>query len=123
MTDRLDRGTAWLIFAVGVLHCGMTFLLFDHYSEGAMWFFSAGLAMIYCAALNLLRVRYAGVAPGLRAACIAANLSLLAFILVYVVGKGGRSLRNPGVLLFVFCAFAATSFSLFRARPVPAGDA
>lgn len=114
--ERLDRITGWLIFGIGMLHCGVTFLLFKGYSDAAMWFFSGGLAMMYSAALNLLRVRYADVAPGLRKVCAAVNFSLLAFIVAYSAGEGARIFWNFGAVTLIICAIAVTAFSLFRGR-------
>lgn len=112
--DHVDRLNSWLMFGIGVLHCGVTFFLFSGYSEGAMWFFSAGLAMVYCAALNLLRIRYAAAAAGVRRVSLAVNLSLLVFVLVYVAEAGLKTFRNPAAVLLVLCAVAATTFSARR---------
>ena len=114
--DRVDRSVSWLILGIGVLHCAVTFLLFHGFSESAMWFFSAGLAMMYGAALNLLRIEYAGVARGVLHVCRAANLSLLGFIVVYLAGRGAAAFKNPGAITLVVCVAAATAFSILR-RP------
>jgi hypothetical protein len=116
--ERLDRLTACLILGIGVLHCGVTFLLAHGFTDNALWFFSGGLAMIYCGALNLLRVHYARIAPGVRAASLLVNLSMLAFILAYAFLRGPRIARNPGALLLIACAVAATGFSLRQPRPL-----
>lgn len=113
--ERLDRLAGWLLFAVGMLHCVVTFIIAELPTEAAFWFFSGGLAMIYCGALNLLRVRYAAVAPGLRRVCAAVNVSMLAFIFAYLAAQ--RAFRNPGAVVVTASALAATAFSLFR-RPV-----
>lgn len=111
--ERMDRIVASVIFGIGVLHCGVTFVIVETAGgEVSFWFFSGGLAMIYAATLNLLRVRYAGVAPGLRRACLAVNLSLLSFILAYAASKGMRIFRNPGAVLLVASVLAATAFSM-----------
>ena len=114
--ERFDRLTGWLLFAVGLLHCSVTFIIAAAPTESAFWFFSGGLALIYCAALNLLRVRYAAEAPGVRRVCTAVNISLLVFILAYLATQGLDALRNPGAVVLTASAFAATAFSLFR-RP------
>jgi hypothetical protein len=114
--DRIDRIVAWVMLGIAALHCVVTFLLHERVNLAALWFFSAGLAMAYCAALNLLRVEYAVVAPGLRVASAAANLTLLAFMLAYVGVRGLRVLRNPGAVVLVLCVALVTAFSLSR-RP------
>lgn len=117
--ERLDRLTGWLMFAVGLLHCSVTFIIAASPTETAFWFFSGGLALIYCAALNLLRVRYAAMAPGLRRVCAAVNVSMLAFIFAYLAAQ--RAFRNPGAVVVTASALAATAFSLFRRPSAQAG--
>lgn len=114
--DRLDSANAWLLCGFGVLHCSVTFIIAASATEAAFWFFSGGLALIYCAALNLLRVRYAAVAPGLRRVCAAANVSLLGFIAAYLLAQGWRAFQNPAAGILTAAALAATAFSLLR-RP------
>lgn len=112
--ERLDSVTAWLLFGIGLLHCSVTFIIAASPTETAFWFFSGGLALIYCAALNLLRVRYAAVAPGLRRVCAAVNISLLGFIAAHLAAQGWRAFRNPAAGVLTAAALAATAFSLFR---------
>ena len=119
--NRFDRASAWLLFGIGLLHCSVTFIIAESPTETALWFFSGGLALIYCAVLNLLRVRYAAIAPGLRRACAAVNLSLLAFIFAYLAAQGLAAFRNPGAAVLVACGLAATAFSLFRRPAAPSG--
>ena len=114
--ELLDRFSAWLMLGIGILHSGVTFLLFQGRSENAFWFFASGLAMIYAAALNVLRIRYSAVAPGLGSVCVAVNFSLLAFILAYAAFKGLRIFRNPGAVVLLTCLAASTLFSAVR-RP------
>jgi len=112
--ERLDRSNGWLLFAIGILHCSVTFVIAAAPTETAFWFFSGGLALVYCAALNLLRVRYGAIAPGVRRACAAVNLSLLAFVVAYLAAQGLGAFRNPGTGVLTASALAATAFSLFR---------
>jgi len=119
--ERLDRLTGWLMFAVGVLHCSVTFIIAASPTETAFWFFSGGLALIYCAALNLLRVRYAAMAPGLRRVCAGVNVSMLVFIAAFLAAQGFRAFRNPAAVVLAASALAATAFSLFRRPSAQAG--
>lgn len=114
--ERLDSANAWVLFGIGLLHCSVTFIIAESPTDTAFWFFSGGLALIYCAALNLLRVRYAAVAPGLRRVCAAVNMSLLGFIAAYLAAQGWRAFRNPGAGVLTASVLAATAFSLLR-RP------
>ena len=119
--NRFDRASAWLLFGIGLLHCSVTFIIAESPTETALWFFSGGLALIYFAALNLLRVRYAAVAPGLRRVCAAVNLSMVGFIAAFLAAQGFRAFRNPAAAVLTASALAATAFSLFRKPAAPSG--
>jgi len=115
--ERLDRLVAWVLLGFGMLHCGVTFGKYEGFSSEAAWFFAAGLALIYAAAFNLLRVRYAAVAPGIVQVCRVVNLSLLGFVAVNVAGRGVALLRDPGAATLVAAVTLATAFSMFRHPP------
>lgn len=117
----LDRLVAWAIFSVGVVHCLYTFRLYKELSSAALWFFSGGLLLIYLAGFNLLRVRYASVAPGSRLVCLGANLAALAFAVVYATRQGAAVLRDPPSVALLVLLAVATAFS--SARPYPANRA
>lgn len=108
---RLDRLVAWLIVGMGALHLGVTPLRYPRINASAMWFASAGLALIFLGAFNLLRNRYAIVAPGLRGVCVAANLSFGLFCVAMLVVTGASTLR-PHEFFLLALVFAATLFSL-----------
>ena len=111
---RLDQFFAWGIFATGLGHCLYTFRSFK-FGQPALWFFSAGLAMMLLAVLNLLRIEYSQPAlVGLKTVAKAANLTMLAWAAA-VVFAFRRSLKgNPQVPL-AFALFAGTTvISLLR---------
>ncbi len=116
---RLQIVMAWGIVAVGLLHCCMTPTRYDTLSESALFFFSAGLALLYVGAFNLLLTRYAGSAPALRGVCIGANLSMLGFVLVYAGRNWGRALRDPASILLILMVAGLTAFSLFGTYHAP----
>jgi hypothetical protein len=109
-----DRINSWILLGIGVLHCAMTFVLAGSWNQNAMWFFAAGLALIYAAALNLLRIRYADAAPGVRTVSFAVNLTQLGFILAYAALAGRDILRNPAAVLLMVGVAAAVLLSLPR---------
>lgn len=74
----------YLIFSIGVLalgaiHIAATPRFFAQLTSGAMWFASAGLAMMLTGALNLLRRAYGETAAGVRLVCIASNIVMTTF--------------------------------------------
>ena len=117
--SRLQSVMAWGIVAVGLLHCFMTPVRYKALSESALWFFSAGLALLYAGAFNLLLLRYGGSAPGLRGVCIGVNLSMLCFVLVYAGRNLGRALHDPGSILLILLVAGLTVFSLFGTYRAP----
>lgn len=51
-----DRVIAWLLLALGCLHtAGSVVLMSRNLNLDSAWFFSGGLAVIFCAFLNLIR--------------------------------------------------------------------
>ncbi len=86
---------AWALMLLGVLHSGSTFRLFSGYTSQAHWFLSAGLLMILVGGLNLLNRAYGRNAPGLRLACIGAN------ILITVFSVAGGILGRAGLLAWI----------------------
>lgn len=109
-----DTVVAWLVLVLGAFHCAVTPKAYPGFTLAALWFVSAGLLMILLAAVNLLRIRYAAVAPGVRAVCIAANVVLLiwaaGFAVVLPVTK------KPQVIVSIVLIALLTVFSIVR-RP------
>lgn len=44
----------FIFFLSGVIHCLLTFVLYQKPEESALWFFSGGLGLIICAFLNYI---------------------------------------------------------------------
>lgn len=104
MQRKLDRAAAWGLVAIGVIHCAFTPFAFRKFSEASLWFFAAGLALLYAGAFNLVRVGNPA-AAGLRRTCLAVNLSLLAFVIVFAANTLARNLGNPAAwVLLALCA-------------------
>lgn len=69
------------IVALGVLHMATTFRLSSS-PAAKVWFFSAGMAIVFHGVLNLLNRRYGFGAHGLRVTCIGANVLMVCFAVV-----------------------------------------
>jgi hypothetical protein len=90
----VDRLCAGALFILGVLHC----LLTPRSMTGRLWFFGTGLAMLFTAMLNWLRIRNGYGVRGLKTFCISGNLLLLALTLWLIASIGSSAtLRNPQV--------------------------
>ncbi|MDX2152737.1 MAG: hypothetical protein SFV54_18490 [Bryobacteraceae bacterium] len=108
--SRFDGVVGWALAVLGVVHCAFTFRAYKSASDGALWFFAAGLALVYAGLLNVLRAEYRR--PGIRQASIFANLSLLGFALVYVGRHPLRSSQDPASWALMVLLFLATLLSL-----------
>jgi hypothetical protein len=72
-----DKLCAGALFILAIVYC----LLVPRTYTGRIWIFGTGLALLFTAMLNLLRLRNGYGVQGLRLFCIAANLTMLVFVI------------------------------------------
>ncbi len=109
---RLYLVLAVLVVLLGLVHLLATFQLFDALSSRALWFASAGLAIVLTGILNLLNRAYGATAQGVRWAAIGANLVMTLFAaLAGVVGAA------TGVQLILIVGLLAATSLISLARP------
>ena len=105
MLKTIHTVCTYLIIALGVLHLLFAFHDYDEFTLGALWFASAGFAIIFAGFLNLILLRHAGRDGLIRALCIIANL-----ICASLFGAALMLMRQPqvfvGLLLFALAAIA-----------------
>ena len=97
----LDRVLAWALLALGCLHtAGGVVLMLKSLSLDSAWFFSGGLAVIFCAFLNLIRA-YRPLDPLVPKMSSVANLLLLvlATLLGWVLRHDLK--QNPQAIVLV----------------------
>lgn len=104
-----DRLVALGLFLIGALHCYVTFRMYNSVTLSAVWFFSAGLALMMCAALNYLRIETGGAARWMSAFSNAAML-LAGCAAAYAIGFSRLSSELQVPVLLVLLALA-TLFS------------
>ncbi len=117
-----DQIAAWLIVVLGVIHSAFTLRAYATFSMAAMWFLGTGLLIILVGALNLLRIRYAAVAPGLRAVCLATNIVVLAY--AGAIASRLSLKQNPQAVVVLVLMLLELIFSIVkssRAEPAAAG--
>jgi hypothetical protein len=109
--DRLCAGT---IFILAIVDC----LLVPRTYTGRIWIFGSGLALLFTAMLNGLRLRNDSLVNdslvrGLKLFCVTANVAMLLFVaaLMASIGKS-RTLANPQVPLVGALLLVETVFSL-----------
>src|SRR4028119_2119830 len=78
MLNTIHTVCTYLIIALGVLHLLFTFHDYDEFTLRALWFASAGFAIIFAGFLNLISLRLAGRDALVRALCFASNLVVAA---------------------------------------------
>jgi hypothetical protein len=96
------------LFILALLEC---WLVPRDYT-GRIWIFGTGLALLFTAMLNLLRIRNGYSVRGLRMFCISANVAMTVFVAALVASIGeARTLANPQVLLMLLLLITETIFS------------
>jgi hypothetical protein len=104
--DRICSGT---LFLLAIVDC----LLVPRTYTGRIWIFGTGLALLFTAMLNVLRIRNARGIEGLRLSCVTANVSMLVFAIALMVSIGkSRTLHNPQIPVLATLLVIETVFSL-----------
>lgn len=100
-----------IIIALGTLHVSVTFHDYDSFSVRALWFASAGVAIILAGFLNIILLRDAGKDKVVWTLCLITNLIFaVMFSLALLV------LLQPQVFVGAGLFVAATVFSLIKPR-------
>lgn len=104
--DRLCAGT---LFILAIADC----LLVPKDYTGRIWIFGTGLALLFTAMLNALRIRNGRGVKGLKLFCITANVTMLMFAIALMASIGkARTLQHPQVPLIGAFLLAETALSL-----------
>jgi hypothetical protein len=104
-----DRLCAGAIFVLAIMDC----LLVPRTYTGRIWIFGTGLALLFTAMLNVLRLRNENAVRGLRMSCITANVSTFVFAIALMASLGkSRTLQHPQIPLVGALLLAETAFSL-----------
>jgi hypothetical protein len=109
MMKNLDRLFAAALFLLALVVC----LRVPRTYPGRIWIFGTGLALLFTAMLNLLRIRNGYGVRGLRMFCIACNIAMLAFAIALIASIGeGRTLANLEVPFTAILLLGETALSL-----------
>jgi hypothetical protein len=104
-----DRLCAGVIFILAIVDC----LLVPRTYTGRIWIFGTGLALLFTAMLNVLRIRNARGVKGLKLFCITANVTMLVFVIALMASIGkSRMLQHPQIPLIGALLLAEAAFSL-----------
>jgi hypothetical protein len=100
---------AWALFVLAIVHC----LLVPRTYTGRIWIFGTGLALLFTAMLNVLRLRNGYGTRGLKLFCITADVTMLVFVISLIASIGKwRTLHHPQVPLVGALLLVETAFSL-----------
>jgi hypothetical protein len=103
-----DKLCAGALFILAIVCC----LLVPRTYTGRIWIFGTGLALLFTAMLNLLRLRNGYGMQGLRLFCITANLTMLVFVIALMASIGkSHTLQHSQVPLVTAWLIAETAFS------------
>jgi hypothetical protein len=104
-----DRLCAGVLFILAIVDC----LLVPRTYTGRIWIFGTGLALLFAAMLNVLRLRNGYGVQGLRMFCVGANVLGLTFIIALMISIGeARTLQHPQIVIVGALLLAETAFSL-----------
>ena len=92
----VDRVCAGALFLLAIVEC---WLVPRDYT-GRIWIFGTGLALLFVAMLNLLRIRNGYSVRGLKMFCIGANVVMTVFVAALMASIGGaKTVGNPQVIV------------------------
>jgi hypothetical protein len=111
MLQTAHTACTYLIIALGALHLLFTFHNYDEFTLDALWFASAGVAIIFAGFLNLILIRSAGQDALTTTLCFVSNL-VMAGLFVAALWL----MRQPQVFVgaLLFAVAAATSLTARR---------
>jgi len=104
-----DCLAAGILFVLSIVDC----LLVPRTYTGRIWILGTGLALLFTAMLNVLRIRNSGGVKGLKLFCITANVTMLVFVIALIASIGKvRTLQHWQIPLVGALLLAETVFSL-----------
>jgi hypothetical protein len=104
----LDRICAGSLFLLAIVDC----LLVPRDYTGRIWIFGTGLALLFTAMLNVLRIRNGYAVRSLKMFCIGANILALTFVVALMLSIGqARTLQHQQIPLVAALLLVETVFS------------
>jgi len=106
-----DRACGGALLLLAIVEC---WLVPRNY-PGRIWIFGTGLALLFTAMLNLLRVGHGRLVPSLQLFSLSANVMMFTFAIALIASVGWpRTRANPQVLLMLGLLAIESAFSLLR---------
>lgn len=111
MAGRIHKVCVYLIIALGVIHIAVTPVFKKEFSPDAMYFASAGFAMIFIGLLNIALSRDGGKDRALATLCYVANALYTVFVIITLTVIHERSAYFVVALII---AMTVTAFVINR---------
>jgi hypothetical protein len=109
----VDQFSATALFLLSMVDC----LRVPRTYTGRIWIFGTGLALLFTAMLNVLRLRNGSGIKGLKLFCITADTAMLVFAIALMASIGkSLTLQHPQIPLVAALLVVETAFSLRRMR-------
>ena len=104
-----DQLCAGSLFVVSIMDC----LLVPRTYTGRIWILGTGLALLFTAMLNVLRLRNGYAVRGLKMFCIGANILILTFVVALMISIGeARVLQHPQIMIVATLVIIEMKFSV-----------
>ena len=104
-----DQLCAGSLFVVSIVDC----LLVPRTYTGRIWILGTGLALLFTAMLNVLRLRNGYAVRGLKMFCIGANILILTFVVALMISIGeARVLQHPQIMIVATLVIIEMKFSV-----------
>lgn len=111
----VDIAAAVLLIALAAVHClGTLFNAQPAADVNTVWSLTSGMFVALAGAVNLLRIRYGAIAPGVRLVSVATNIVLLGLTFVLAGALGMAHHLHSVVVILVVLASTVLSFRPMR---------
>lgn len=104
MLRRVYQVSTYLAIALGVVHLCFTPFAYQTFTHNTLWFFGAGMAIVYAGFLNLARLAHP-TANTLRVLCLIAN-TVTALLFAVALSVVPEPQVFVGLALFAMCTIA-----------------
>lgn len=102
---------AYVFVGLSLLHTVVAFVQFKTLTEQALWFASAGMALFFCGAINLI-LHFNQDNSQIKRLAIISNLIMTIFVIAFGAYTMKRNLVNPLAWILILNAVAALMISV-----------
>ncbi len=108
---RLYLVVGWSLVSIGAIQMMFSPFRFRSFDEAALWFATAGIAVILTGALNILNLGRQRADAGLRRVCVAANIAITVVFVAVATHRGAEPPHEPVSVALMGVGVVATVLS------------